>query len=121
LASFLVIACNLTSSRRWPASLSSALGDAHSTWTVVMGVYRPTAPSFEAHWPLESTKGLGALTLQVALAASRSSASSRVIPGLSGSSGLDSVSGFIGTSVTRKSDPARRSASRSFCNRLGSF
>ena len=44
-------------------------------------------------------------------------------PDLSGSSGLDlvSVSGFIGMSVTRESDPARRSASRSFSNRLGSF
>ncbi len=121
MASFLVTACNLISLRRWPTSLSSALGDAHSTWTVAMGVHRLTAPLFKAYWPLESTKGLGVLTLRVALAASRSSASGRVIPGLSGSSGLDSVSGFIGTSVTRESHPARRSANRSLYNRLGSF
>src|ERR1700761_8760500 len=70
LACFLVTACVLTSSKRWPASLSSALGVAHSTWTVAMGVRRPTASrseSTETHWPSESTEGLGALTLRVAL------------------------------------------------------
>jgi hypothetical protein len=74
-----VTTCNLISSKRWLASLSSALGVAQSTWTAAMGVRKPIASLFvnKAHWPLESTKGLGALTLQVALATSHSSASSR--------------------------------------------
>ena len=64
----------------------------------------------------------GFSSLGLVMAESHSpSASSRSNAGLSGFPSLGSVSGFMGTSVTRKLDLVKRFASRSLCNRLGSF